>query len=257
MELLLKVGDSESHAGYRDGDIVCAFATDHILKVNAQTLMSAPVILDSVSGLNPSGTLLELVCEISSEFRFVREADTVTRTSLATGEQTVHDATTPESIHVDAFLKRRLKHPRHRIFGDTGSEYWFGGTREFSAADIWSVLEQHSDHVREDYRQWPFTCAERSHFLPISCAGYGGHEDDISHPTAQQRCAPVTEDTGTPEPIDIAKREWFVPYWDLSNTLNLTVDDVRDNQQIIDARLMQGSPALDSTNISKVANGLI
>tara|TARA_B100000686_G_scaffold230288_1_gene237655 strand:+ start:65 stop:262 length:198 start_codon:yes stop_codon:yes gene_type:complete len=61
MELLLKVGDSESPEGYRDGDIVCVFATDHILK-----------------------------------------------------EETMHDATTAESIHVTPFLKRRLKHPRHK-----------------------------------------------------------------------------------------------------------------------------------------------
>ena len=257
MELLLKVGDSESPTGYRDGDIVCAFATDHILKVNAQTIMSAPVELDSVSGLNPSGTLLELLCEISSEFRFVRHGSSVVRTSLVTGEETMHDATTAESIHVTPFLKRRLKHPRHKIFGETGSEYWFGGTRQFSATEIWSVLEQHSDHSRADYRTWPFSFAERSHFLPMSCAGYDGHEDDISHPTAQKRCEPVTEDNGTPEPIDIAKREWFVPYWDLSQTLSLNIDDVRDQAMMIDARMTTGSPALDSTNISKVINGLI
>ena len=60
MELLIKVGDSGTPTGYKDGDIVEAFSTDRILKANAETICSSTERqLDDVSGLNISGTIHE------------------------------------------------------------------------------------------------------------------------------------------------------------------------------------------------------
>ena len=257
MELLLKIGDDPQPDRYRDGDIVSAFSTDHIMIVNAETIIRRLSRLHDTSGLNDSGSLLEEFSELSSEYRFDRSNQSVTRTNLITGEVTIHDRKTEESINVDQFLRRRLRRPDHKIFGTSGGEYWFGGSRDFTSSELWDLVENHSDNIRSDFQSWPLSTTERSHFLPISCAGYNGNESDISTPTAHERTNPVLEESESLSPEILARREWFVPYWDLNQTLSIDLDDVRDSEKVVDIRSTEGSPQLDSLNVSKVTSGLI
>ncbi|MBR50224.1 MAG: hypothetical protein CMA83_01410 [Euryarchaeota archaeon] len=258
MEILIKVGDSGSPTGYKDGDIVEAFSTDRILKANAETICSSTERqLNDVSGLNASGTIHEARLIISSEYKFVRVGSDVERTNLITGEVTVHNKTTDERIDVDEYLRRRLLSASHNIFGNTGSEYWYGGSVNYDSQILWDEIENRSDHLRVNNKHWHLSPAESVFFFPISCCGHHGHEDDISHSTAELRTHSVTEDNGTPEPILIARREWMVPYWDLATEFGVNVDDIRNSTMMVDARLDSGSPHLDDVEVSKTASGLL
>lgn len=258
MEILIKVGDSGSPTGYKDGDIVEAFSTDRILKTNAETICSSTDRQwDDVSGLNTSGTIHEARLIISSEYKFVRTGNNVERTNLITGEVTVHNKTTDERIDVDEYLRRRLRSASHNIFGGTGSEHWYGGSVNYDAQTLWDEIESLSDNLRLNHKHWPLSIAEQTFFLPISCCGHHGNEDDISYSTAEQRTHSITEDNGTPEPILIARREWMVPYWDLASDLGVNVDEVRNSGMTVDARLDSGSPHLDDIEVNKVTGGLI
>ena len=258
MEILIKVGDSGTATGYKDGDIVAAFCTDRILKTNAESICtSTERQLDDVSGLNVSGTIHEARLIISSQYKFVRFGDDVERTDLLTGDVTVHNTTTAERIDVVEYLKRRLRSSRHNIFGTTGAEYWFGGSVNYDAHILWDEIENRSDHLRVNHKHWPLTPAEQRFFFPISTCGHHGHEDDISHATAEQRTRSVVEDSESMEPVVLAKREWLVPYWDLASVFAVSVDDVRNPGISVDARLGSGSPHLDETEVNKVTSGLI
>ena len=258
MEILIKVGDSGASTGFKDGDIVEAFSTDRILKTNAESICtSTERQLDDVSGLNVSGTIHEARLIISSQYKFVRCGDDVERTDLLTGDVTVHNTTTAERIDVVEYLKRRLRSRRHNIFGTTGAEYWFGGSVNYDAQTLWDEIENRSDKLRVNYKHWPLTPAEQRFFFPISLCGHHGHEDDISHATAELRTHIVLEDSESMEPVVLAKREWRVPYWDLASEFSVTVDDVRNPGISIDARLESGSPHLDDTEVNKVTSGLI
>ena len=258
MEILIKVGDSGSPTGYKDGDIVEAFSTDRILKANAETICSSTERQwDDVSGLNTSGTIHEARLVISSEYKFVRTGYNVARTNLITGEVTVHNKTTDERIDVDEYLRRRLRSASHNIFGGTGSEYWYGGSVNYDSQALWDEIESKSDHLRVNNKHWHLTPAEQIFFFPISCCGRHGHEDDISHPTAELRTHIVLEDNESMEPIVLAKREWMVPYWDLATEFGVNVDDIRNPAMAVDARLESGSPHLDDVEVNKVVDGLL
>ena len=258
MEILIKVGDSGSPTGYKDGDIVEAFSTDRILKANAETICSSTERqLDDVSGLKASGTIHEARLIISSEYKFVRVGGNVERTNLGTGEVTIHNKTTDERIDVEEYLRRRLLSDSHNIFGTTGSEYWYGGSVNYDSQILWDEIENRSDHLRVNNKHWHLSPAESIFFFTISCCGHHGNEDDISYSTAEQRTHSITEDNGTPEPILIARREWMVPYWDLASEFGVNVDDIRNPTMMVDARLDSGSPHLDDTEVNKVTSGLL
>lgn len=72
---------------------------------------------------------------------------------------------------------------------------------------------------------------------------------------------PVLED-GEPnyEIIVVAKRQWQVPYWDLTSELGIDVDDVRNRNKELDARVdgpLENRSKMDDINVDKVAEGIV
>ena len=270
MELLVKVGSTDSsQLQYQDGDIVEAYSQSQIELGHAYRLCHHKTVgLDSVSGLRPVNSLPYLFAEIVSKYKFERISQTeVRRTNYATGEIDIVGATpnaNGERINVSLYISKRTSRSSHRIYGQTGSEIWFGELLSDVDLDaVWNVIETHSDNLRSSYQSWNYTPLEKLGFLPINCVGFRNDEVTVvSTPTVSERSAELStepEDESS-EPQRLAKRKFFVPYWDIANQLNINVDDVRNTSKPVDARSeapLSERSHLDDVHTDKITQGII
>lgn len=156
-ELLLK---GQASGKWQVGDVVCAFNDRRIGAVHASHIchvMKTPLTYD---GLRQSNSLADKMQSITYEYKFSRDGDYCIREDKNGNKeilgQTPNDRN--EYIYVDLFIARRLQHPRHRIFGKAGSEYWYGGNQDWSVAvvdKIWEMIETETTLRRVDYVDWP------------------------------------------------------------------------------------------------------
>lgn len=233
MQLLIKVGSSGDDPQYQDGDIVESFSEERVLRMYAEQLCV--------------DWLREHYLEAISLYKFQRVGSSVERYNLVTGSMDVLGAVpnaAGEYIDVEMFLSRKSE-----TFGESGSEVWFGGNSGASYGAVWDKIEDLSALRRADFHHWPVTDTEKRHFLPISCCGTG----ELSHGTACSRLESVYSDDE--EPTLVKKRRWFVPYWDLSDSLGIDVDVVRNPNAAVDTRHehLEDSPLLDETNQDKLS----
>ena len=284
MELIVKTkatGSDQDESTYQDGDIIETFTDVQIANCHAQIICHPRKFSMNTFGLRDRNTLLEKYTAAVSEFKFTRlNSNDVQRLNLITGDVSVVN-TTPnannEYIYVDKFLGNRVKSPRHRIFGTShGNEVWYTGHRKFTheVCDIvWNDVETHTDSLKSNHEHWPFTETEKRHFLALNCCGFmHDHCCEVSCGTCSERKAtvirqqvfeedPVLVD-GEPnyEEIIVAKRQWRVPYWDLTSTLSLDVDDVRNENKELDVRVdgpLENRSKMDDINVDKVAEGIV
>ena len=281
MELIVKTKSHPKAERYQDGDIIETFTDLTISNRHVQTICHPKNFPLNTFGLRDRNTLLEKYMAAVSEFKFTRlNSNDVQRLNLITGDVSVVN-TTPnannEYIYVDKFLGNRVKSPRHRIFGTShGNEVWYTGHRKFTheVCDIvWNDVETHTDSLKSNHEHWPFTETEKRHFLALNCCGFmHDHCCEVSCGTCSERKAtvirqqvfeedPVLVD-GEPnyEEIIVAKRQWRVPYWDLTSTLNLDVDDVRNENKELDVRVdgpLENRSKMDDINVDKVAEGIV
>lgn len=275
MELLVKVGTvADGQINYQDGDIVCAASQVEIENCHAGMICHPDKVGFNSVALRDTGTLFHLYTEATSVYRFTRLSRVeATRRNLLTGESDIVSSTPNdlgEYIDVGAFLNRRLRHRRHKIFGTAqGREIWYGGTapRDREHIDIlWKDIEGHSDYLQADCGNWPFTPHEKREFLVLNCCGHkSGEVAEVSGGTCGERAAGV-EVAGDPDELGkrtsvlIAKKRWQVPYWDLSAELGADVSDIRDKEKEVDTRHIgdkQDWLHLDNVNVDKVAAGIV
>jgi hypothetical protein len=253
MELLIKTDSVEDANLYKDGDIVQAFSYDRIHLANAQVICNVNNFpLDDVTGLRTNDSLLMKYLERASLYRFERTGtDTVKKINLSTLGEEILGA---ESIDVSEFLKNRLKSPRHKVFGSSGSEIWYGDSRELDINAIWDDIEAHSDSLKSENSSWPFTEIEKRHLLILNSSGFKNNiVTELSSGTASSRQLPVVIEEEL-----IAKRQWQVPYWDLVQDLGINVDDVRNKDITLDVRKpVSERPYIDNLNVDKVVAGII
>lgn len=258
MEALIATRDSGQ---FNDGDIIEAFSLNRILLANAQGLVLPRFYpINEVTGLRASGSALENVTALLHRYKFTRTGQaTVNRLDQDTGEV---DELDYQYINVEEFLRRRFQNADHKIFGLPGNEVWYGKRRaEVDAGLIWDRLEEDSDHRRADYSTWNLSDLERSRFLPISLTGKrdtpGGQVDVIlSDPTVNEHRGTYeildgNEEDGTPIYKTLAARRYSVPYWDLTESLDINVDLVRTETRVVDARVTTDIPHLDASVIDK------
>ena len=226
-------------------------------------------------GMRDRNTLLEKFQEATHVYKFERvNSNDVIRTNLLTNEQDILN-TTPnsdgEAINAYQFISRRVKNPNHKIFGTHGSEVWYGKMRNDAEVFIpvaWNHIETESDNLQSNHNSWPFTDLEKRHFVCINTSGRNYDGDsftrvELSGGTVTERSLPATEDIpeDPPEdysPVILAKRKWFVPYWDLSSELGTSVDDLRDKDLECDCRKpMNEREHIDILTYDKVAEGLL
>ena len=253
MELLIKTNSVEGDTSYKDGDIVQAFSYERIHLTNAQVICNVNNFpLDDVTGLRVNDSLLMKYLERASLYRFERTGtDTVKKINLSTLGEEILGA---ESIDVSEFLKNRLKSPRHKVFGSSGSEIWYGDSRELDINAMWDDIEAHSDNLKSENSNWPFTEIEKKHLLILNSSGFKNNTvTEISNDTASDRQSSAISGTDM-----VAKRQWQVPYWDLAQDLGINIDDVRNKDFTLDGRKpVPERPYIDNLNVDKVVAGII
>ncbi len=110
------------------------------LMESSEVLYRADKSRKKANGLRDETTLNYLFCKMTKQFLMKRISNgTVERTRFFTSDSTGITRVTfkdtlnntangdGERIDVPNFIKRRLKHDRHNIFGEVGVEQWFGG----------------------------------------------------------------------------------------------------------------------------------
>jgi len=174
-----------------------------------------------------------------------------------------------ERIDVHAYLVRRLKKESHLIFGKSGREYWYGKERnDIDINAVWNDIETHTDFLQSDHTRFPFSDIEKRTFLAINTSGrrYTGDSFtrvELSGDTVHVRQEIAFEDPPEEIPEDydlivLARRKWFVPYWDLTAALGTSVDKLRNPNHICDCRkAMDEREHIDILTFDKVAAGII
>jgi hypothetical protein len=253
MELIVKIQSAGSNPSYQDGDVVQAMSLDQIYMTHAEMICNVSNFGFNTNGTRDLNTLLEKFQQATRTYKFERlNSNDVKKTNLLTGEEDILN-TIPnadgEAINAYKYISRRLKSPRHKIFGPSGGEVWYGKMRNDAEVFIpvaWNHIETESDNLQANNRNWPFTPREKRGFVCINTSGrdYTGESFtrvELSGGTVHERSVAVFEDPPEeiPEeynPVMLAKRQWFVPYWDLSSELGHSVDDLRNSSIECDCR---------------------
>ena len=275
MEVIVKVGTSvPDQRHHQDGDIVNTMSDVQIEYCHAELICQVDKVGFNSMGLRDVDSLLYRYMEKTSKYKFIRlNSNEVKRINLLTNEEDIFSKTPNahgEAIDVAQFLTRRLVNPRHKIFGSQqGQEIWYGGNapRDRDHSDIlWNEIEAHSDNLKANCCNWPFSPHEKHRFLVLNCCGYK-HEEvrELSCGTCGEKCCNVEvegepDENGHPTEVMVAKKKWQIPYWDLSAELGIDVDDVRDKDKKVDARSSGDRHSwnhMDDIHVDKVAAGII
>ncbi len=276
MEILVKINDGPSSTSYKDGDIVKAFSNKQIHLCHAEIICNVKNFsLDPVTGLRVNNSLLMKFLEKTSLYKFERvNSNEVVRTNLITNQQ---DILSPKSnanghrINAYEYISRRLKSPRHKIFGSSGREIWYGNSISKSdqvVDSIWNDIETHTDKLKVNHNNFPFSEIEKRNFICINTSGRSYVGDsftrvELSGDTVSVRECQVLEDppeviTEDYSPVVLARRKWFVPYWDLTTELGSSVDDLRNTDHMCDCRKeMDEREHIDILTFDKVSEGLL
>jgi len=170
-DIIVKIGDG---AGYLDGDIIHAFNSVRIADVHAYHVVHPKYMQRDARNAIVAGTLLETYLENIMKYKFERTGEkTVRRTNLWTNEvDFLSDVPNAkgEQMDVALYIARRLtlKPNQNNMFGDVGSEYWYGGNKRKTDAAmdiIWDEIESRTSVVRN--YNFPFTENETKAYMVL------------------------------------------------------------------------------------------
>jgi hypothetical protein len=249
-ELLIKIGPG---ANYDDGDCLCAFNRRRIRCVHAEHLCHLDHAGFNRDGLRPAGSLPQSLRHHTYEYLFRRVSEkTIERHNLLDG--TV-DTFGPESIAVDQYLRRRLKHKRHAVFGSRGREYWYGGRIDTSHAKldaVWNAIATDAGRLEaeEEFTLWPMGRLDIRHHLAVRVQDFDDAEaEGLMSPRIERDNDgnPVKDENGTPRVI--SKRNINVDWRrDLLPDLGVTEADVLDREKPIGRDIVIASGKLRHTS---------
>ena len=273
MEIIVKINDNLGETSYKDGDIVQAFTLDEIYLHHAQNKCNVRNFGLTTDGTRSPEPLLIKFLEKTRTYKFERlNSNEVRRTNLLTDEQDIL-STTPnakgEKIDVYQYVTNRLKNKNHLMFRENGLEDWY--TKQRNTIDVnavWNDIETHTGLLQSDHERFPFSDIEKRYFAAINTSGRNYIGDsftrvELSGDTVHARQKMVLEDPPEemPEyydPIVLAKRQWFVPYWDLTTALGSSVDNLRNPNHICDCRkAMSEREHIDILTFDKIQEGII
>jgi len=248
-ELLLKI---DAGSGYDDGDILCAFNERAILCCHAQHICHPWRNGLNSHGLRLANSVVEDFFLLTHEYKFaVISATEIRRTNLATlAEDILSDTPNAqgESIHVGEFVTRRMRSkapdggPQLAIFGERGSEYWFGGRIDFSAAKVnavWNAIETRTANRRNQFTQWPLGQQDKKSHLAIPMNEFDDAESN-------NLVSSEIDGTDPDNPVTLRRRKHDVNWRSLLTQLQVNEADVRNKLLEVDPR---GRPALNLATI--------
>ena len=273
MEIIVKINDGPSETSCKDGDIVQAFTLDEIYLHHAQNKCNVRNFALTTDGMRSPHPLLLKFFEKTKTYKFERlNSNEVRRTNLLTDEQDIL-STIPnadgEKIDVYQYVVKKIKNKNHSIFRENGLEYWYAKERNnIDINAVWNDIETHTGFLQSDHTRFPFSDIEKRRFAAINTSGrsYTGESFtrvELSGDTVHARQSVAVEDYPEIlpedfEPVILAKRRWFVPYWDLSTALGSSVDDLRNPNHICDCRkAMDEREHIDILTFDKVSEGII
>ena len=273
MEIIVKINDGPSETSCKDGDIVRAFTLDEIYLHHAQNKCNVRNFALTTDGMRSPHPLLLKFLEKTKTYKFERlNSNEVRRTNLLTDEQDIL-STTPNAdgkkIDVYQYVTKKIKNKNHSIFRENGLEYWYAKERNnIDINAIWNDIETHTGFLQSDHTRFPFSDIEKRRFAAINTSGrsYTGESFtrvELSGDTVHARQSVAVEDYPEIlpedfEPVILAKRRWFVPYWDLSTALGSSIDDLRNPNHMCDCRkAMDEREHIDILTFDKVSEGII
>lgn len=169
-EIAVKINPGQSD----DGDVLVAINDRRIHAVHAQHICHKDKVGFKPDGYREAGTLLDMMLSKTMQYKYERISTMeIRKTNLKTFEQNIisdKPNARGEYIDVPLYIQRRLKHPKHLIFGTEGNEYWYGGNTDHSEAAInaiWTEIEARTPKRKVDHGKWPFTDTELKNFLII------------------------------------------------------------------------------------------
>ena len=274
MEVIVKINDGPSETSCKDGDIVQAFTLNEIYYHHAHQKCNVKNFGFETDGSRTPDPLLIGFLEKTKTYKFERiNSNYVKRTNLITNEETILGKTANENgerIDPYQYITRRLKNKNHLMFrAANGFAYWYGKSRSDIDIDaVWNDIETHSDYLKSDHTNFPFSDIEKRYFAAINTSGrsYIGESFtrvELSGDTVHTRQESVFADPPEeiPEdydPIVLARRKWFVPYWDLASELGSSVDNLRNRNHICDCRKeMDEREHIDILTFDKVTEGIV
>ncbi len=166
-ELALKIGTLGTNLSrdYQDGDILCAFNSRRIRCIHAQHICHRKLAGGGVGVHRNDAHVARDWFELTHEFRFERVSGTeILRTTLADLTEELINGTPRlidgqmQHMDVEAYVRRRLAHDRHKIFGTAGSEVWYGGDTDVSNAAmdlVWAAIETKTPLREVDHTRFP------------------------------------------------------------------------------------------------------
>jgi hypothetical protein len=229
-ELLLKVGVGTNFA---DGDVLCAFNRRRIRCCHAQHHCHFRKAPRNDSGLIVVSALARDWFEATHQYRFERvSAEQVKRVVIATSEEELFGPlpnARGEHIDVRRFLARRKLNPLHRIFGEDGMEYWYGGRIDMSHTKldlVWNAIETKTLLREAAYRRWPMGERDLRSHLAIAV-------DDFDDVAAAALESPEIDDDGR----TVLRKRLHRIDWEARLSLDSTTRDaIRDRNQTVDIR---------------------
>lgn len=174
-ELVINVHGNDK---YEDGDIIAAFNDNSILMTHAWHICDPKYAGFSSYGLRPySKSLLFFDCVYQYRFQRVNSTQVERIETDHSGNVISVETFGSPDINVEAFIQRRIKNPKHRIFGSTGKEIWHGGRRDKSIEATncsWEIIQNNCDCRNtagacpccgQDHTLWPLGKLDIRRFL--------------------------------------------------------------------------------------------
>lgn len=177
--------------GFKSGDIISALSNRRILWVQAQHICRPWIMnpYDNMTGIRrPVDSLLYKWYECTHQYKFVRiHKNWIRRIDLINNTWEIFGPLPNEKgeyIYPDQFIENRLKHHRHRIFGEKENEVWFGGRVDNlmnGVEKVWTMIETHTNYSRNQFQWWPFGKQDKISHLCI-------HVDSLNDALANIMC---------------------------------------------------------------------
>ncbi len=234
-ELVLKIG-SLPGCQYEDGDVVDAFNGRRIRCTHAQHYCHAKDAALNGGGLRRNDSLAFMFLEETSQYRLERVSfNEIKRIVIATSEEEILSDTPNEKVeytNVAEFFRRRLLHPRHRVFGEPGREIYHGGRIDFSndaMSVVWTEIESRTAIREADHTLFPLGVLDKKDCLAISV-------DDFDDETLEDLKAPLQDQSSPEEPVVLKKRKHNVVWRNLLGLSLGTQNDVLDPKKSVDIR---------------------